>query len=139
MKPYYENAALMLMTSLHEGFPMVLSEAYAYGIPVVMMRMGYLENAKHGCVIVPKNDVDAAAREMVKLLKSLSYRRQIGAEGLKGLDEFKVENTLKKWTNVFKNITLGKPTETYELANFDSIKRDEERGLQIYLDEQAQA
>ena len=49
-KPFYQNASLMLMTSLHEGFPMVISEAHSFGIPVVMLSLKYLENAKRGCV-----------------------------------------------------------------------------------------
>lgn len=76
--PYYQNATLMIMTSMYEGFPMSISEAHSFKIPVVMMSLKFLENAKEGCIQVDKNDVDGLAEAAIKLLQNDTLRKELG-------------------------------------------------------------
>ena len=76
--PYYQNASLMLFTSPHEGFPLVISEAHSFSVPVVMMRLQFLANAEFGCVQVGKNDVYELALQSIKLLNDEGQRKMVG-------------------------------------------------------------
>lgn len=67
---YYQSADVFLMTSPGEGFPMVLLEAMAYSLPIVMYELPYLEMAKKskGIITVAQLDIMGAASAISKLL-----------------------------------------------------------------------
>ncbi len=67
---YYQSSDVFLMTSPGEGFPMVLLEAMAYSLPVVMYELPYLEVVKNqkGIISVAQKDKEGAARAISKLL-----------------------------------------------------------------------
>jgi glycosyltransferase involved in cell wall biosynthesis len=79
--PYYRDGALLMMTSSIEGAPMVITEAKAHGLPVVLMRLGYLDGAQVGCIQTPKNDVDALANAVANLLEDRELRLTLGRKG----------------------------------------------------------
>lgn len=64
------NADVLLLTSVYEGFPAVVAEAYAAGVPVVGYALEYLELCEAGEAYhaVQGGDVSAAAREVEALL-----------------------------------------------------------------------
>ena len=68
---YYQKAQICLMTSRFEGFPMVLVEAMAQGVPVVMYDLPYLEIVRQcqGIERVPMNDTEHFAERVVYLLQ----------------------------------------------------------------------
>lgn len=68
---YYQKAQICLMTSRFEGFPMVLVEAMAQGVPVVMYDLPYLEIVRQcqGIERVPMNDTEHMADRVVYLLQ----------------------------------------------------------------------
>ena len=77
--PYYRTAKLVLSTSHYEGYPMVLIEAEAYGLPVVMYDIYHLDLNKdeYGVTAVPHCDLKRAAGEIIKLLSDDSlYKRR---------------------------------------------------------------
>jgi glycosyltransferase involved in cell wall biosynthesis len=78
--PYYRDGALLLMTSSIEGAPMVITEAKAHGLPVVLMRLGYLDGARVGCLQTPKNDVGILADTVADLLEDREWRLALGRE-----------------------------------------------------------
>ena len=90
------------MTSLHEGFPIVISESHSFGVPVAMMSLKYLENAKHGCVQVGKNDVDELSEEVIRLLQNFDHRKRIGREGYHHVKNFSNEIIVNKWKELFQ-------------------------------------
>ena len=61
--PFYKRASVFLMTSEYEGFPQVLSECQASGVPCVMYELPYLTltRSQRGVVAVDMGDVSAAA------------------------------------------------------------------------------
>jgi glycosyltransferase involved in cell wall biosynthesis len=96
MEQYYSHGALLLSTSKFEGFPMVMSEAKTFGLPVVSTAMPYLETLKKGCIQTPPNDADALADAVVDLLQNPEKRRQLGAEGRQDmLENFSNEAVLR--------------------------------------------
>lgn len=78
------GASLLALTSEHEGFPNVLLEAMAAGLPVVTTPAGdaalVVEEGVTGFV-VPGDDLDALAERMVRLARSPALRRSLGSQG----------------------------------------------------------
>lgn len=70
LSEYYMNSDVFLMTSPGEGFPMVLLEAKAYSLPIVMYELPYLELVKDnlGIISVPQGDELMAAEAIDNLL-----------------------------------------------------------------------
>jgi glycosyltransferase involved in cell wall biosynthesis len=87
MASHYANGALLLSTSRFEGFGMMISEAKAFGLPVVSTEMRYLETLKKGCIQTPKNDVDALADAVVDLLENREKRKKLGEEARRDIME----------------------------------------------------
>ena len=78
------DAHIFLLTSDHEGFPNVLLEAMAAGLPAVTTPAGdaavIVEDDVTGFV-VPSDDVEAIAEKLMALAMSDSLRERLGAAG----------------------------------------------------------
>lgn len=72
---YYARSQVFLSTSKYEGYPMVLIEAEAYGLPVVMYDIYHLDLNKDefGVTRVPYNDTASAAEGIIRLLSDEGY------------------------------------------------------------------
>ncbi|CAL5999746.1 Glycosyl_transferases group [Hexamita inflata] len=62
---FYRNASVLVMTSKTEGFPMVLIEAMAYGIPIVAFDLKFNElwTDNEGLIAVPQGDIERRSRQ----------------------------------------------------------------------------
>ncbi|CAL6064012.1 Glycosyl_transferases group [Hexamita inflata] len=107
IKQYYENAALMVVTSSIEGFSMVLVEAKAFGIPTVAFNLKYAELWQDGITTVDRNDVDSLADNVVSLLKDRDLRLRRGKEAKQSLDRFDVEKKVQKWVALITAVIDG--------------------------------
>lgn len=69
---FLRNAAVNLITSTYEGYPMVLVESMAHGVPTVMYRLPYLELCREekGVAGVNAGDRWGAAKEIAALLQN---------------------------------------------------------------------
>lgn len=99
---YYRKARLMLNTSCFEGYPMTLIEAEAYELPVVMYDLYHLDLKKDelGVTTVPQNDIEAAAKEIVRLLSDHDHytsRREQVTRAFSDLCSFDLE---KEWNDI---------------------------------------
>jgi glycosyltransferase involved in cell wall biosynthesis len=75
------QADLLLVTSRHEGSPLVMLEAAVVGVPTVGTAVGHIVNwAPHAAVAVPVGDAEALARETMALLADEPRRLDIAAE-----------------------------------------------------------
>jgi glycosyltransferase involved in cell wall biosynthesis len=123
--PYYRQAAVLLMTSMFEGFPMVLAEAKSYGVPTVMYDLPYLEMVKdaRGVVTVPQEDVDALADATVRLLQDEGARQEAARQARASAEDFAAIDLKAAWQNVFDAVSSGAavmpqtPTEEQLMLN----------------------
>ena len=76
----WNKASIYCMCSRHEGFPMVVLEAWARGIAVVTTPVGGLpdviEEGKN-CLTFPFDDADALTMQLRKLMESPDLRRDM--------------------------------------------------------------
>lgn len=100
---FYLNADAMILTSGYEGFPMVVAEAMAFGVPVVTYAMPYLElfRDRKGFIEVPQRDTERMAEELVTLLKDDAVRHKLSEEAKEVFLKFAGVNLLNKWECLF--------------------------------------
>ncbi|MGN9836612.1 glycosyltransferase [Nonomuraea sp. H19] len=103
MTAEYLNAALLGLTSEHEGLPIVLLEAGAHGVPAVAFDVsGGVRST--GSVLVPPGDVGAFGAELARLIGSLEERRRLGAEARARAEAFRLDHVLDRWESLFAHI-----------------------------------
>lgn len=76
----WNKASIYCMCSRHEGFPMVVLEAWSRGVAVVTTPVGGLPDVieeGRNCLTFPFGDVDALAFQMKKLMASPQLRRNM--------------------------------------------------------------
>lgn len=127
-KKYFLNSSIHLVTSVSEGFSMVILESKSYGVPTVMFDLPYLEVVKDnkGVLKAEEGDIDGLAELMITILENEEYRKKLGKEAKDSLKKFNNDNILKLWKNLFNDIyqnnettskELEENTITYELMN----------------------
>lgn len=81
LRPIFEAAHLLLVTSRHEAGPMVLLEAAVAGVPAVGTAVGHLVDwAPDAAVMVPVGDAAGLARETEALLADEERRLTLARE-----------------------------------------------------------
>ncbi len=103
--PFYENASIFLMTSLYEGFPLVLQEAKCYGLPIVSYEIPNLTMLRlpdSGVSVVPQRDLKAAADRIVELLENDALRQSEGKKSRNSLSQFYKEDLEETWKSIIE-------------------------------------
>lgn len=106
VKPFYQNAAVFLMTSEFEGYSLTLQESMAAGLPIVMYRLPYLALVRdnQGVISVEQLDIEAAAGAIIELLCDDNKRKLLGKESRKYMDGFAEYDYEGRWRDVFDSI-----------------------------------
>jgi hypothetical protein len=102
--PFYRDASAFLMTSEYEGFPTVLSESQAAGVPCVMYELPYLSltQANKGFIGVELGAIDAAADAVSDLLIDPAYRRAMGRDARANVQALAQFDFPGVWSGVFE-------------------------------------
>lgn len=100
---FYRNASILLFTTKSEGYPMVLLEAKAYGLPIVMNELPYLTLVKDnlGILSAPVGDITTMAKHIIKLLSDTNLREQFGLNSRSSFETFKSYKLNEAWKNIF--------------------------------------
>jgi glycosyltransferase involved in cell wall biosynthesis len=108
MHDWYKRASLFVLSSLFEGFPVVLLEAMAAGVPVVSFdcAAGPREIIRHGVdgVLVPVGDETALAKSMRALMNDARLRAEMAGHAIAVRERFSEERVLALWDEAFKAV-----------------------------------
>ena len=108
LRPVYATASVLLMTSRHEGFPLVLQEALNASLPAVCYDCRYgpaamIEDGKNGYLIAP-NDVDTAASRLITLLTDDKLRDKMSKAALKSMQRFTPQKVATLWAKTLLSL-----------------------------------
>lgn len=97
----YNNAALYVMTSRFECFPMVLLEAMSHGIPAVAFDCPtgpahIIKNREDG-MLAEAGNVSAMAAAVIELIEDERKRKEMGAAAHKNIQRFSPEAIYALW------------------------------------------
>lgn len=105
---YYKAADIFVLFSSSEGFPRVLMEAAAAGIPIVSTKVsGSTDAIKDGETgfIVPVNDIEQCAEKIMLLLSDPALRLAMGIEArffIKNIGTF--QDNINKQINIWQKL-----------------------------------
>ena len=104
---YYRKAGIFCLCSHYEGFPMVVLEAWAYGVPVVTTPVGALpdmvEEGKNG-FLYDIDDVDALANQLDLLMANENMRSQMSQYSIKYAKRFSPQAINKQFETLYEDI-----------------------------------
>lgn len=102
----YSESSMIVMSSHYEGFPMVMIEAMACGLPAVSFdfKCGPKDIIKEGenGLVVPDGDIDGLAEAMVTLMKDDELRKRMGEEAKKVVETFSEAKVMDKWVRLYE-------------------------------------
>ena len=104
---YFKNASLNIIPSSTESFSLTLCETKLYGIPNIVTGLEYLSPIKGGVINLYNDTPQNIAKEAIKILNNITYRKYLGEEARKSMKEFKNEYTTKKWIELIFSIYKG--------------------------------
>lgn len=104
----YLKSSIYVMSSVFEGFAMVLLEAMACGLPCVSFDCPYgprniISDGEDG-ILVSYLDSNALADSICRLIENKEMRHQIGQRGRKNVIRFSREKIMPQWVELFNSI-----------------------------------
>ena len=106
--PYVKNALFTMLTSRHEGLPMVIPESLALATPVISVDCTsgpkeVIVNKENG-LLVKNYDVNALAQAMNSFIFDNALYQHCKANAKQSVAKFSVENISKDWKKLIENL-----------------------------------
>lgn len=108
----WATAGISALTSRREGFPLVMLESFAAGVPVVSYDCptGPSELIEHGVngYLVPQDDETALADHLLRLARDHGLRRRIGDAGHESLRRFDAAVVRERWESIYADAVASR-------------------------------
>jgi glycosyltransferase involved in cell wall biosynthesis len=136
------NAAMFVLSSRFEGFPMVLLEAMGKALPIVSFDCptGPREMIEHGVngVLVPPGDVSGLAAAIIEMIEDEELRRRLGQGSLATAGDYSLEVIGARWDELLSDLRSRQlrsgGRSQHELALLSRLRRRHERLVPVHPD-----
>lgn len=104
----YMESSIYVMSSLYEGFGLVLIEAMSFGVPCVSFDCPYgpsdiISNGKDGILVEP-NNINKLADAICSLIENEDKRLELGNEAKIKVQRFSADNIMPLWDKLFHSL-----------------------------------
>ena len=104
----YHNSSICIISSRYEGFPMVIVESMACGVPCVAFDCPFgprniIRNGEDG-ILVDYLNSQALADNVCKLIEDDELRKRMGTAARINILRFTQDEVMKKWTALFDSL-----------------------------------
>lgn len=104
----YKNSSIFTMTSIHEGFSLVLSEAISFGIPAIAFDCNsgpseIISNNESGFLIPPADNA-LFIEKLATLMNSQQLRYTMGNKAFEKSKIFDLNKIMNQWDLLFKTL-----------------------------------
>ena len=104
----YAESSMLVMSSHYEGFPMVMIEAMACGLPAVCFDFkcgprDIIVEGENG-LIVPDGDIEGLAEAIVRLMRDDEQRKRMGENAKRVVETYSEERVMRLWVSLYEEI-----------------------------------
>lgn len=108
MQELYKRASIFVLSSRHEGFGMVLTEAMSQGCACVACDFGgrqreIIEDKTQG-LVCDNNSIDAIKNALIRFLSDKEYLKLCATNAIKRSAYYSLDNTMDRWETILSNI-----------------------------------
>ncbi|MBQ2843009.1 MAG: glycosyltransferase family 4 protein [Alistipes sp.] len=104
----YAASSILVMSSHYEGFPMVMIEAMACGVPIVSydFKCGPRDIIREGDngLIIPEGDISALAEGICRLIQEEELRRSMSMKAQEVTTTYSEEKVMRRWITLFNSM-----------------------------------
>lgn len=104
----YAASSMLVMSSHYEGFPMVMIEAMACGLPVVTFdyKCGPRDIIDHEIngLLVRDGDIEGLAKAMISMMRDDAARKRMGENAKKVVETYSEEAVMMQWIELFNTL-----------------------------------
>ena len=106
------TSSIFVLSSLYEGLPLVLLEAFSCGVPAVSTACpcgpkDIITEGKNG-FLVPVGDKMALADRICRLIEDPNLREQMGGSALETSKQFSMDSIIHRWMSLFEDLIAEK-------------------------------
>lgn len=106
---YYEESAILMMTSVFEGFPLVLAEAMSRGcVPIAFESFSsihdIIEPEQNGILVTPFN-IEEFVCKLNALVTDDEKRQMLSYNAIKVANRFDLDTIGSQWVDMFCNLS----------------------------------
>ena len=106
VSPYLENASILLMTSIFEGFPLVLSEAMSRGcVPIAFNSFSSIKDIidhKINGILIPPFDIKLYVKSLLYITHNQFILNQLAVKAQEKAQTFSLHRVEQLWINLLQ-------------------------------------